>query len=140
MATSRPFAYNAGSPIIGTDQVGDLAIGVDSLDYTLSPGGVDWWIGPDEDLGYTICRTAPANSHSSEINTNQLTLNGTYRGSDVNLSNNNQTAHQQFGYQQSVLGNNEIGASDVVMFSVLCTLSAPATLPDSHLKFMYLIK
>jgi hypothetical protein len=67
MATSRPFAYNAGSPITGTDQVGDLAIGVDSLDYTLSPGGVDWWIGPDEDLGYTICRTDIGNSHTTPV-------------------------------------------------------------------------
>jgi hypothetical protein len=27
MATSRPFAYNTGSAIAGTEQVGDIAIG-----------------------------------------------------------------------------------------------------------------
>jgi hypothetical protein len=56
MATSRPFAYNTGSTISGTEQIGDLAIGVDDLDYDGGVGGVTWWNGPDEDLGYVICR------------------------------------------------------------------------------------
>ena len=56
MSESRPFAYNTGSTISGTIQLGDLAIGVDPLDYTGGIGGVRWWNGPDEDLGYIICR------------------------------------------------------------------------------------
>jgi hypothetical protein len=56
LSTSRPFAYNTGSTISGTIQLGDLAIGVDPLDYTGGVGGVRWWEGPDEDLGYIICR------------------------------------------------------------------------------------
>jgi len=56
LSTSRPFAYNTGSTISGTIQLGDLAIGVDPLDYSGSVGGVRWWEGPDEDLGYVICR------------------------------------------------------------------------------------
>ena len=40
MSTSRPFAYNTGSTISGTIQLGDLAIGVDPLDYTGGIGGV----------------------------------------------------------------------------------------------------
>ena len=52
MSTSRPFAYNTGSTISGTIQLGDLAIGVDPLDYSGGVGGVRWWNGPDEDLGY----------------------------------------------------------------------------------------
>ena len=56
MSTSRPFAYNTGSTISGTIQLGDLAIGVDPLDYSGGVGGVRWWEGPDEDLGYVICR------------------------------------------------------------------------------------
>lgn len=56
MSTSRPFAYNTGSTISGTIQLGDLAIGVDPLDYSGGVGGVRWWEGPDEDLGYIICR------------------------------------------------------------------------------------
>jgi hypothetical protein len=56
LSTSRPFAYNTGSTISGTIQLGDLAIGVDPLDYSGNVGGVRWWEGPDEDLGYIICR------------------------------------------------------------------------------------
>jgi hypothetical protein len=56
LSTARPFAYNTGSTISGTIQLGDLAIGVDPLDYTGGVGGVRWWNGPDEDLGYIICR------------------------------------------------------------------------------------
>lgn len=56
MSTARPFAYNTGSTISGTIQLGDLAIGVDPLDYPGGVGGVRWWNGPDEDLGYIICR------------------------------------------------------------------------------------
>ena len=56
MATSRPFAFNTGSTISGTEQLGDLAIGVDDIDYDGGVGGVTWWNGPDEDLGYIICR------------------------------------------------------------------------------------
>jgi hypothetical protein len=56
VATSRPFAFNTGSTISGTEQLGDLAIGVDNIDYDGGVGGVTWWNGPDEDLGYIICR------------------------------------------------------------------------------------
>jgi hypothetical protein len=133
MPTTRPFAYNTGSSINGTDQIGDLAIGVDPKDYSKNPGGVKWWNGPDEDLGYVIAYSQPDGLHpTQEGASNKLTLNPSYKGTDVNLSNNNQTASQQFGYQQSVLGNTEIGAGDKVMFSVLCTLAAPATLTESH--------
>jgi hypothetical protein len=60
MATSRPFAYNpTQNPITGTNQVGDLAIGVDPLDYSENPGGVIWVNGPDEELGYVIAHTVP---------------------------------------------------------------------------------
>lgn len=57
MATSRPFAYNTGPNITGATQVGNIAIGVDSHPYNENWGGVRWWNGPDEDLGYVIART-----------------------------------------------------------------------------------
>lgn len=60
MPTARPFAYNTGSTISGTEQLGDLAIGVDPLDYSEQPGGVRWWNGPDEDLGYIIAISVPS--------------------------------------------------------------------------------
>ena len=54
MATTRPFAYNTGTTIDGTIQFGNLAIGNSQVDYSLDYGGVKWWMGPDEDLGYVI--------------------------------------------------------------------------------------
>ena len=70
--TNRPFAYNPqiGSPvevIPGTIQVGDLAIGVDPLLYSADPGGVTWWAGPDEEVGYVICAPVPAEDHPTPV-------------------------------------------------------------------------
>lgn len=62
MSTSRPFAYNPSpNPTIsGTTQIGDIAIGVDpTLDYFGGAGGVQWWQGPDEDLGYIVAKPIP---------------------------------------------------------------------------------
>ena len=60
MATSRPFAYNTGSLISGTQQFGNLAIGTASIAYQdTRPGGLQWWNGPDEDLGYIIAFPVP---------------------------------------------------------------------------------
>lgn len=66
--TVRPFAYNpqVGSPaevIPGTIQYGDIAIGVDNLLYSANPGGVTWFMGPDEDPGWVICAPVPAGDH-----------------------------------------------------------------------------
>ena len=55
MATTTPLAYNPSlSPIAGTTQVGTLAVGTTQQDYSINPGGVTWWMGPDEELGYVI--------------------------------------------------------------------------------------
>jgi len=62
MAQSRPFAYNPGSLISGTTQLGDLAIGVLNEQYTLNYGGVRWWNGPDEELGYVIAVPVSGNT------------------------------------------------------------------------------
>ena len=51
MATSRPFAYNTGASIPGTEQVGSLAIGEPTSGFIGSP---QFWNGPDEELGYVI--------------------------------------------------------------------------------------
>ena len=63
MATTRPFAYNTGSTISGTIQVGNIAIGVSDQDYSQNPGGVKWWMGPDEELGYVIANQVPTGDH-----------------------------------------------------------------------------
>lgn len=62
MATSNTFAYNTGSTIAGTTQVGSLAVGVPSGGY--GPTGLTWWNGPDEDLGYVIAYSDPSGSHT----------------------------------------------------------------------------
>jgi hypothetical protein len=71
MATTRPFAYNPQfSPanlITGTLQIGDLAIGVDALDYGSNPGGVTWFMGPNEDNGYVIAAPVPSGDFPTQI-------------------------------------------------------------------------
>ena len=62
MATTTPLAYNIGSPIAGTSQIGTLAIGITDQDYSSNPGGVPWWMGPDEELGYVIAIPVPGNT------------------------------------------------------------------------------
>jgi hypothetical protein len=129
MSTARPFAYNTGSNINGTEQIGALAIGIPSDGFGGNP---DFWNGPDEDLGYVIAYPAPLNNHPTPVPDDALTLSSTYKGVDINLSNNNQTASQQFGYQMSVLTQTLISGSDKVMFSVRSTSGEPSTLPQNR--------
>ncbi len=68
MANTRPFTYNNGSPISGTNQIGDLAYGDlndvnGGPDYSQNPGGKKWWMGPDEDNRYIIGKDVPAMNH-----------------------------------------------------------------------------
>ena len=57
MPTVRTFAYNSGTGVTGTTQVGYIAAGATAADYG---AGLTWWKGPDEDLGYVICHTSGA--------------------------------------------------------------------------------
>lgn len=54
MAITTPFALNTGTTISGTEQIGNIAIGTTQQDYAGNIGGVKWWMGPDETLGYII--------------------------------------------------------------------------------------
>ena len=65
MATTRPFAYNIGSPIAGTEQIGQLAIGTPSIGFVGT--GLDWWDGPDEELGYVIAHTTPSGNQPNPL-------------------------------------------------------------------------
>jgi hypothetical protein len=67
MATTRAFAYNIGAPILGTQQVGDLAIGITDQEYSANPGGVVWWEGPDESLGYIIAVPVSGNTQPTPL-------------------------------------------------------------------------
>ena len=47
--TTRPFAYNPSlSPIPGTTEYGDIAVGDIQTDYSSDYGGLQWWGGPLE--------------------------------------------------------------------------------------------
>jgi len=131
MATARPFAYNPTlTPISGTEQVGDLAIGFPTSGFVST--GLQWWNGPDEELGYVVCKPIPLDNQPTPVPGDNLFLSSTYKGVDIVLSNNNQTATQLFGYQMSVLGETLISDGDKVMFSVLSTSLEPLTLPQSR--------
>jgi hypothetical protein len=82
MATT-PLAYNPSlSPIDGTDQVGTLAVGITEQDYSLSPGGVTWWNGPEESTGYVIAVPVPGNTQPTEI-PGVFASVGFYRSADL---------------------------------------------------------
>jgi hypothetical protein len=64
MATTRPFAYNTGSAIAGTTQVGTLAVGTPTSGFTNSP---QFWEGPDEELGYVIGAPQSGNTQPTPV-------------------------------------------------------------------------
>lgn len=64
MAFARPFAYNLGTPIPGTEQVGSLAIGFPTSGITNNP---QFWNGPDEQLGYVIAAPVSGNTQPTPI-------------------------------------------------------------------------
>jgi hypothetical protein len=60
--TTRPFAYNPSlSPISGTTEYGDIAVGDINTDYSSDYAGLKWWGGPLETdyLGYVIGNARP---------------------------------------------------------------------------------
>ena len=65
MATSRPFAYNTGSAIQGTVQVGNIAIGYPTAGFEST--GLRWWEGPNEDLGYVIAKPISAGNQPNPL-------------------------------------------------------------------------
>jgi hypothetical protein len=68
MATTRPFSYNpTQSTIAGTTNLGTICIGVSDLDYAASPGGLTWWMGPDEDNSYVVCKDVPAQNFPTPL-------------------------------------------------------------------------
>ena len=64
MTTARPFAYNLGTGITGTTQVGDLAVGTPTNGFPASPR---FWNGPNEDLGYVIAHPVPAGTQPTPV-------------------------------------------------------------------------
>jgi hypothetical protein len=68
MATTRPFAYNPTQAIIsGTTNIGTLCVGDAALDYSSNPGGLTWWMGPNEDPKYIIAKDYPAGDRPTPV-------------------------------------------------------------------------
>jgi len=130
MPTSRPFTYNNGAPIAGTEQVGNLAVGFPTSGF--SSTGKVWWNGPDEDAGYVIAKVNSTGNQPTPVPQNALRLSDTYKATDIVLSNNNQTATQVFSYTQSVLGDSLLDVNGKVMFSVIYTSTNPSVGVGSH--------
>ena len=65
MPTSRPFAYNTGATISGTVKIGDLSVGTPTLGFEST--GLQWWNGPDEDLGYVIAQSVSSNTQPTPV-------------------------------------------------------------------------
>ena len=126
----KEFAYNTGSPISGTEQIGDLAVGTANGDYSYT-NNPQFWGGADDTTGYIIAAPVSGNTQPTFV-TDYLYLDPSRKAIDINLSNSNQTASQQFGYTESVLGTRIIESSDRVMFSVLVSLANPGASPNSH--------
>ena len=66
MATTKPFAYNTGSTISNTQQLGSLAIATGG---TIG-GNVTWWMGPDEELGYVVTVPVSGNTQPTPVGVN----------------------------------------------------------------------
>lgn len=61
MATTTPVGYNPSQiPISGTTQIGDLAVGATSQEYSRNPGDVKFWMTPNEDFGFVIAKPISA--------------------------------------------------------------------------------
>lgn len=67
MATARPFAYNSGSILSGTEQYGTIAVGTGDNPYDENYGGLQWWQGPDEELGYCIGTSVPSGDQPTPL-------------------------------------------------------------------------
>jgi hypothetical protein len=70
MPTTNPFAYNTGSTISGTEQFGNLAVGVPTSGFEST--GLKWWNGPDQELGYVIAHETPTGQSGSDGDTAYL--------------------------------------------------------------------
>ena len=64
MAFARPFAYNPGTLISGTEQIGNLSVGTPTSGFTNNP---QYWNGPDEELGYVIAQSVSGNTQPTPL-------------------------------------------------------------------------
>lgn len=68
MSTSRPFARNLNiTAPAGTEKLGNLAIGIPTAGFIAT--GLNWYQGPDEDLGYVIAKDNPDGQSAADEST-----------------------------------------------------------------------
>jgi uncharacterized delta-60 repeat protein len=53
------FSGGAAPAISGTTQYGDLVVGNIQTEYSANYGGIKWWGGPNEELGYVVGNARP---------------------------------------------------------------------------------
>jgi hypothetical protein len=82
MATTRPFAYNLGPTISGTEQIGSLSIGAPTSGFTNNP---QYWNGPDEDLGYVIAQSVSGDTQPTPLSGVTASV-GFFRSADLTES------------------------------------------------------
>lgn len=64
MPTGRPFSYNTGTSIPGTEQIGYLSIGTPTSGFTNNP---QYWNGPNEEIGYVIAKSVSGNTQPTPL-------------------------------------------------------------------------
>jgi hypothetical protein len=82
MAFARPFAYNTGETIPGTEQIGNLSIGAPISGFTNNP---QYWNGPDEELGYVIAQSVSGNTQPTPLSGVTASV-GFFRSADLTES------------------------------------------------------
>jgi hypothetical protein len=103
MATT-PLAYNpSASPIAGTTQVGSLAVGTTDQDYSIDPGGVKWWMGPEESGKNVIGIPVSGNTQPTPISgvTASVAFFETVDDTDSSFISLAQYVSNQFGTPQT---------------------------------------
>jgi len=66
--SSKPFAYNPSNSVIsGVTNVGNISIGTSGQDYSAKPGGLTWWMGPNESTGYVIGLQVAGGNQSTPV-------------------------------------------------------------------------
>lgn len=111
---SRPFAFNSGSPISGTEQIGYLAVGTPTIGF--SGSGVKFFNGPSEDTSYIIAKTSSA--QPTPIFDGELQLSENFKGSQIDIINSGSTVRVNANEVQSILSTTLINNKDKVMFSI----------------------
>lgn len=106
MSTSRPFAYNPSLITSGvSEQYGSLSVGFTNQSYGNSPGGLKWWNGPDEELGYVIGTSLPTGG--------QISPDGTY--GDVTFWRTDELTDSAFlSLSNQITGQNFTGVTESV--------------------------